>query len=594
MQNSLKYLVNTAKRPRTVLFGLLVSVVLYLPSLGVGLLIDDYYQNAWMGDEQLIKPSEKLSLFGLFSFVDDNAERRQQLLNNALLPWWTDEAFGFNFFRPLSELTHWFDYRILQDYVPLMHAHSLLWLILCSLVLFAVYRRLYGATPIAILAFLLFIFDATHVFTVVWISNRNAVLSCLFGLLMLLFYLQGRDGERSLSLPLALAAFVASLCSGEIGVSAFFYLFCYIFIVEERPLSERARAIFPFGLVFLGYLLFYKFNGFGATGNTAKYLDPFSEPVAFLGGAISRIPIVLFSQFGILTADISFGIAREVWQLPLVLAAILIFLGLIFWPLLRDDRLSRFFLAGTVFATLPIIAGTPSDRNLFLVGVGGSGLIASCLNYWWSHREILSGIRRVLTGVCAWFLIVVHLVLSPILIAVVSYALIEGSRAPVRLAQTLPEGIDLSGKQVAFVHAPFMAAALFAPIRYWLELPLPSQSWWITEIGRPVYLSRIDNHTLSITMDKGFVYGHSEQLFRLPSRVPFGVGDTVVLDGVRIEVKKVAPDGQPLEITTTFSRDLDDPNLVFLSFIDSAYRRQDIPPEGETLMIEDSTLNKRQ
>jgi len=50
-----------------------------------------------------------------------------------------------------------------------------------------------------------------------------------------------------------------------------------------------------------------------------------------------------------------------------------LFLVLIFAPLVRLDRLARFWVAGMLMSLLPICAARQEDRNMFFVGLGAMG-----------------------------------------------------------------------------------------------------------------------------------------------------------------------------------------------------------------------------
>jgi len=49
------------------------------------------------------------------------------MLNVGSSPWWSNGGARVCFFRPVSALTHWFDYLLWPDTLSLMYAQSLVW-----------------------------------------------------------------------------------------------------------------------------------------------------------------------------------------------------------------------------------------------------------------------------------------------------------------------------------------------------------------------------------------------------------------------------------------------------------------------------------
>ena len=68
-------------------------------------------------------------------------------------------------------------------------------------------------------------------------------------------------------------------------------------------------------------------------------------------------------------------------------------LTLLFAPLLKRDRLARFWAAGMLFATIPVCATLPMDRLLTFVGFGAFGLLAQ----FWAFVFDRSNVRRDLS-----------------------------------------------------------------------------------------------------------------------------------------------------------------------------------------------------
>ena len=81
-----------------------LCVLLVVPSLGAGYLLDDYlHQNILSGKVQSHGP---WSPYGLFVFIDNDPSRVRAMIDAGTLPWWTLETLQIKFWRPLTELTH--------------------------------------------------------------------------------------------------------------------------------------------------------------------------------------------------------------------------------------------------------------------------------------------------------------------------------------------------------------------------------------------------------------------------------------------------------------------------------------------------------
>src|SRR4051794_3567971 len=131
-----------------------LAVLLALPSLGNGWMLDDYYHRTVLLGRSRFRdlvgrPSE------MFRFFRGDPGRTVPLMDLGLFPWWTDPDLKGEFLQALTVLTHRLDYALWPDSPVLMHAHSLLWLGAAVAAAAAFYRRMMGATRTAGVAALL-------------------------------------------------------------------------------------------------------------------------------------------------------------------------------------------------------------------------------------------------------------------------------------------------------------------------------------------------------------------------------------------------------------------------------------------------------
>ena len=145
-----------------------LSVLLTLPALGVGWVLDDHYHRTI-----LLKRPRFRDLLGppseMFRFFRGDPDRTGRLMDLGLFPWWTDPGLKAEFLQALTVLTHRLDYALWPDTPALMHAHSLFWLGAAVFAVACFYRRMLGSTWVAGIAAMLFaVDDARAQLSVFW------------------------------------------------------------------------------------------------------------------------------------------------------------------------------------------------------------------------------------------------------------------------------------------------------------------------------------------------------------------------------------------------------------------------------------------
>jgi protein O-mannosyl-transferase len=161
-------------------FFLLVTIVLYLPSLQGGFVWDD---NILIAGNPLIKASD-----GLYRF------------------WFTTEARDY---YPLTWSFWWIQWRLWGGSASGYHAVNILLHALNAVAIWILLRRL--AIPGALWAALVFAIHPVNVATVAWISEQKNTLSLFFSLMAILLYLKFDKENRWQWLGFSLAAFLLAL-----------------------------------------------------------------------------------------------------------------------------------------------------------------------------------------------------------------------------------------------------------------------------------------------------------------------------------------------------------------------------------------------
>jgi hypothetical protein len=566
--------------PRFPWIAAAIAVVLFLPVLNVGLMMDDYlHRVTYEGGLQLApRPN-----WDLFRFV--GPDRAEFAINREFgaVPWWAPSDYKLAFFRPLAGLSAWFDYHYFPDHPGVMHAENIL--LFAGMAIFAglLYRRIMAPAPAwaAGLAALLFAWDDAHSFVVVWIANRNALLAGLFGLLALWLHDRARrDGHRAASVlaPLALAL---GLLSGEAAVATLGYLVAYALFLDDKAPRARLLSLAPHMAVALMWVIVYKVRGYGSS-QSGFYIDPGSEPFAFILAVIKRLPILLLAQFGLPPADLWPQTGDTPVAALLVATALLVGLGLLFARVLRGDRTCQFFATGMLFSLIPVCATWPNDRLLLFAGFGAFGLIATFLARAFAVEA--PGPRKSARAV-AWALLLIHLVLAPLLLPL--RALTVGRLTHdyiVNGARSFPEKV---GSTLIVINAPDpLVAGLAGATRYYTDRSaISGRLRQLTTVADgETTAERIDDHTLSLSAPGGFFHDQFSQVFRSPS-IPFHVGDVVNEKGLRVEIMEVDAAALPRRVQFRFDRPLDDPELVWITWQHQGFIPWKPPAQGEKVTV---------
>jgi len=583
----------------------LLAMLLCAPAIDLGWQIDDHFHRAAMVRQDIEFLAR--SPIGLFDFIR-GTEKVREWIAEGYCPWFTDPDLSIGFFRPLSSLTHWFDYRLWPDDPRLMHFHSLLWLAAVVLAAAWFYRRIIPTPWVAGLAALLMAVEDAHAMAAVWLANRNALIGLFFGVLALIAHHRWcRDGWK-MGAWLAPAAFLLALLANEGALAIGGYLLAHALFLERGPWLGRLGALVPCGVVGLSWAMTYKALGYGVTGS-GTYVDPVASPLTFLGEAISRGPILLFGQLGF-PADIAYlmpeTLGRRVWIIAL---AVLLLALLFLLPLLRRERLARFFFTGMLIAVIPVCSTTASTRLLHFVGIGGLGLLALFLSgvlgreRWLPRNRWFAWPAR---GAVA-LLIVIHLLMAPLSLALTADSVRRvGDRLGVREAASMNSlGREVQDRVLVMVNAPTVAVTSYGWLIHVLDGGVrPRGSHLLGSTTHPLVIERTDVRTLVLSAAGGFlappgspVPGEDppppvdlRNMYRMFDRIyrsdrPFAIGQRIELADLEVEIVSVTSDGRPGIVSFRFNRDLDDPLYCWVRWEDHDFVPFTPPPVGERVHL---------
>ncbi len=274
---------------------------------------------------------------------------------------WTYPGIKAEFLQFLTVQTHVLDYALWPNSPSLDALHNLVWLAVLTFMVGLFYRRILGPTWVAGLATLLFAVEDAHALPAGWICNRNVLLAATFGMACVLAH---DSWARRRKLPwylLALVLWTASLCSKEAGIATSAFVFAYVVWLQEDSWGRKFLTLVPYGAVLVVWRIIRDSLGYGVHG-IGLYVDPLGDPSGFAASMVNWAPAFLAGQWALPPADVfAFlppPVAVPVWWWTVILLALL---ALLFWPLLRTDRVARAFTCAMLLAVIPICAGYPDQ-----------------------------------------------------------------------------------------------------------------------------------------------------------------------------------------------------------------------------------------
>lgn len=141
------------------------------------------------------------------------------------------------YYRPLVTLTYHIQYKVFGDNPAGFHFANVMWHAIACVLVFFFLNLLFGNAALAGVAALVFALHPLHTENVTWISGRTDVLSTLWAMASLVFYVLFRRRGNVLLLAGTLGAFALSLLAKE---SSAFVPFIVV-LLELPPLRGLTR-----------------------------------------------------------------------------------------------------------------------------------------------------------------------------------------------------------------------------------------------------------------------------------------------------------------------------------------------------------------
>ncbi len=531
-----------------------LTFILLLPALFVGYFGDDYLHYISLNQLLTLPPANDGSLFGLFSFVNDDPARNQILKNYSIVPWWGTEDAVWKFWRPLTEITHYIDYVWIKQ-VEVMHLNSILIFVAIVLLLKPSYGIVSQDKILISLAAIIFAISNIHAYTIAWLCNRSALLALFFGLLTLIFHHKTLNDKRFYFA--SISTVVLAFLSGEMGASTGAILFAYAIFLDPNGFKKGICRILPYFGVFLVWAYFYKHFGMGVFNSTLYYINPTDTPLTYLQHLMQRAPQIFFSAFTPIPSDILARLVNPLRSWAVALGYVFTFMIVVFTLFGVYRRQAAFFITVLFIVTLPAAASFPADRNLVFVSFASSGLVAIMILQLKSivfseseNSEVKAQLKTFSALLIFNILILCHLIISPLTLPVISYFPKIVNSSNVKLTESFNQAIGTSKKQVISFGGVPTSLIFLAPISLTEGHSLPSSILNLTLKQDEFSIHEIDSHTLGLSSEKGFFSQSDKGIHTMMADMQ--VGQVFQLPEASIKIMSMNKAGFPtrLEVKT--------------------------------------------
>lgn len=575
---------------RLPLYLALLTATLVVPSLAIGLQLDDYMlrfctlQSA--GSDALCP-----SVLAPFTIATGRSDVMHRAIEYGMAPFWAWSGLLIHFMRPLSGLSHWIDFHLFPNSPALMHAENVAWLAGAIFLATRLYRATMGVGTASAGAALALAVDHVHGVPVGWIANRNAVMAACFATAALVMHERSTRRPSVWTTLAGVGCLLLAFLSGEIALGAWAFLLAHAFVLDRRPVRERALGLLPYAALTVVWRVVYSATGHGAVGSDF-YIDPVREPMAFIRVLPTRLPLLLQGTFGFPPAESAFYVKPHLAPVVVAFAAVFsVLLVVAFGRLVRHHEVARYFAIGCGLSVLASCTMVAHNRLLYFPSLGGMGLLALAIEAFARNdlRLVPTGIARRVSRLVVTLSGGLHVFVSPLLLPLAACTVALAHNVADRaIPSAIATMTDVRHENLIVVSAPeFYAVEYLRLVQRALNRPEPEKVRFLSVGDSSIRARRVDAHTLELTYEGWQERKRPLCLYRTAEH-PMKAGDTVALDGLEIVVTRVTADGRPAVATFRFTESLDSPKLRWVIWQKDQYVPFTPPhKDGEAVEIGD-------
>jgi hypothetical protein len=450
-----------------------------------------------------------------------------------------------------------------------------------------------GPVVAAGFAAILWVLDDGHGTPVGFISNRNALIACFFGVLSLILHDKWYKEKRLKCKIAALISLALSLLAAEAGIATCGYLFAYAVFIENNTWRRKFLNLLPYASVVIAWRIVWSMLGYG-TRNIGLYIDPAREPLTFIAGMWDKMVLFLGSLMAGISADISLMVGGKGRMLligsELIVLAIL---GAAFFALIKRDRAARFWLCGMVLAIVPSCATFPCDRLLVFASIGAMGLMGQFFVFVFGNKEFYKS-RPVLKGVSlgvAVMLLGSNFVLSPAGLTIrTMYPLGPGELTEKVFIPPFKDE-EIANQNLIVINPPSTFLAMCSPYIFDADYEnKPKRIWALcSSFYGPTEVTRIDEYSISVRPTGGYMAFALDRLFWNEKNL-MEAGQEIELDGMVVTISEVNAEGMPTEAMFRFDKPLEDESYRWIKWSYGYYEPYVPGTMGETEVLRGGTL----
>jgi hypothetical protein len=545
----------------------------HVPVLFAPFMLDDHNQAAMVDGRY----GPARAPFNLYDYVDDT--NRSSLFERGLLPWWTEAHLVVRFWRPLASFLVWLDYRAFGLHPFWHHLHSLAWWGVAVLGVRALLQRCLRPRA-ALLGTVAFALAPAHAIPLVYVANREALVSAALGVWGLVAYGRWRDARRARDGLGAFLLFSLAVLAGEYGLCLTGYVLSVeIFKRRESPL-RRALGLAVFVLPAAAYFATHVGLGYGAHG-AGFYRNPFHDFASYARVAPRRLAILLGMAW--LGFDESWTEAST-WGIILLAAGTVALVAVPLVRTLRDAnederRNALWLLAGSLLALAPVVAVQASTRVLVVPMIGVCGVAGLVLDRVWfpDTPQPRRGVAE-LAGLAALAIGFAQFVRAPLESLAIERAAAQAAASYDERVGWLREHLDPGARPTVMVLRGDSSEMLLAgPLL--LRDKTPDRWRMLAFHSGRMLLLRTGTRTIEIVQsERPLFHVGPDDLFRRDGTLR--PGDSVELPGMKATLLQADDHGAPKRVRFELDRDLDDLSVQWITEGVDGFREEKPPPVG--------------
>ncbi len=547
-----------------IIYGcLLTPFVLCFPALFLGLVGDDYYHKAILLNSL---PYDSNPFTDLFTFFHGSIEKNQFLIDIGVLPWWAELNVQASFMRPISVLTHVFDYMLWPDILFLHHIHSMLWM---SAGIWATYRVFLVLLPkeswLIHLSILLFAVEDAHIVATSWLANRNACVAFFFAMLCFRYHILWCQKDQKTSASASYKSqffFVLALLSGESGICILGYILAYNFMFTT---FAKGKRYIPYIFWIVLWRILYTSLGFGTFGSSI-YIDPIQSPLLFIERFFFRGPLLFTSLYTQFPSDMVLFLPTPTQNILQGLC-IVFAIGMFFWIHKQRNSLISFFFIGSVFSIIPLCGAFPMDRLLLFPSFGFAAIVALLVQQ--KYTRWIQG------------LLFLHLPLALILNFTKGFQFFILKDLFSMGLQAIPENIQ-SHQSIFYIHGMELPCAFTTIISFNENIEFKGIALLSSSSKKATVTTQSDTD-FTLSYDQGMFSGtfdrmtlNRDHLFKLNTTIERHNYSVTIVDTI---------DGEPSHIKIHVPKGIHHPDFIWQYQKGFKFFPFDFPPIGESKII---------